>query len=595
MHRLYLSTFLALCYLTAICQLDEDFNNGDLSNWQGDIAAFTINSDGALQLMAPDAGSSLIYTELTYPDSLEWSFDLAMQFSPSTSNNISIILAADNIDLSVANGYIIDIGENGSDDALRFSKLTSGNKELLASGIGGNVASAFDYTFKISINAIQELSVSIAETNSLVFDEEFNLAFANEPNLQAMSFFGFICNYTSTRTDKFIFDNIKIEEITPDIIAPMILSAELISDTQIQLIFDEAVDMNSAFNSSNYIFNPNVDIQNIEFFNNQANAVLITSQDPFPVSTALELTVRDIADLVGNTITESVFNFFLYAKPVQSDLAINEILFDPYPSGVDFVEIINVSDKFLDIEGLIIENADKSERKIISQQILLLPGEIIALTEDPSSIKDIYQTPDTAVIIFNEIPSFNNSDGNVTLFYDDGGVEEIMIDAFDYEEDYHLDLISDTEGISLERISTSSETNDPNNWTSAAESFNFATPGYTNSVRINPSISSELVSLSHKVFSPNGDGFKDLMILNYNLPKPGFIGNVSVYDERGRKELDLAQNKLLGTSGIINWDGITENNRLGHAGIYIAYYEFFHADGDVFKGKVAFVLGKQLN
>ena len=60
--------------------------------------------------------------------------------------------------------------------------------------------------------------------------------------------------------------------------------------------------------------------------------------------------------------------------------------------------------------------------------------------------------------------SFNNDEDYVVLLNN----EMQVIDEFLYDEKMHMQLLHEREGVSLERISFSAETNDRNNWYSAS-------------------------------------------------------------------------------------------------------------------------------
>lgn len=592
MHRLYLIVFLAHLTMTAICQIDQDFDNGDLSAWQGDVSDFTINSDFQLQLNASDAGNSTIYTSLGFPDSINWSMDIEMDFSPSNTNKLEIMLAVDNPDLSIANGYILSIGENGSDDAIHFQQLIDGDAATLASGDMGSVASDFNMNFNLSKDSNDEWLLIVESLSDNSRQEELRFRWVPVPAFVDLQFFGFKCTYTSTRVDKFFFDNIIIEEITPDTESPEVSSVTVIAPNVIQVVFNENIDIQSATLLSNYVFNPSISISSIETDANNPTTVNIITSENIPTSTLFELTFQNIEDVAGNVMATSNHEFRIYDTPAVGDLLVNEILFDPFTNEDDFVEVINISDKYLDLKDLVIENADKTETEVIDFQLFLEPQSIVAFSPNPTALIDLYNPPMDANIVEQEIPSFNNSDGNISIKLGDGTV----LDAFDYEEDYHLQIIADTEGISLERLSTNSSSNDSQNWTSSSSTNNFATPGYENSAALqNGEPNPESISLEYQTFSPDGDGYKDMLIINYNFDSAGFIGNVSIYDDLGRLEKQLAQNLLIGRQGIIRWDGNSKDNTIAPAGMYIIVYEFFNLDGDVESGKKVCVLGKKLN
>ncbi len=590
--------FLALLFtfttFSVQAQINFDFNSGDLNLWKGDISEFRINENDQLQLNAPEAGQSLIYTETNFPDSLFWNMDISLSFSPSGSNQLTIILAADNIDLSQANGYILKIGESGSDDAIRFIQLENGNETEIASGIMGNVASSFDLTFDLNKTSLDEWTLITTDNISQQVEEEMSFIF-NDDEIITYNIFGFLCNYTASRAENFFFDNIIIDEIKPDKEGPIVNSVNIIDAKNIKIRFNESVNEASAIRNDNYSFSNAQLIETISFDMMDGNVVDLFLAENLPSGQSIELSIQNITDLSGNQMNNQVFEIALTEEISVGDIVINEILFDPYTGGEDFVEIFNRSEKTLNLEGLIIRNVDKVEDEIISREITMAPGQIIAFSKDPQFLLDQYIPPNSANVILQDLPSFNNSDGNATLLVNKNG-EEVLIDEFDYDQDYHFDLLKDTEGVSLERISTISPTNDPNNWFSAAQSVLFASPGYENSVRSNSQAdSNDPLSLEYQSFSPNLDGNKDLLIINYNLDKTGYVANISIFDDRGRFEKHLIRNQLLATQGVLNWDGTLKNGNIGPVGMYIIYYEFFHSDGSVLSGKKVCVLAQPFN
>jgi hypothetical protein len=79
-------------------------------------------------------------------------------------------------------------------------------------------------------------------------------------------------------------------------------------------------------------------------------------------------------------------DFGLSEKADSNDLHINEVLFNPSPSGVDFVELYNSSNKFIDLKDYLICNTD--ERDSIDKFVLfgydywqIHPKQFLVLTE----------------------------------------------------------------------------------------------------------------------------------------------------------------------------------------------------------------------
>jgi hypothetical protein len=158
-----------------------------------------------------------------------------------------------------------------------------------------------------------------------------------------------------------------------------------------------------------------------------------------------------------------------------------------------------------------------------------------------------------------------------------------------------MPLIKDPEGISLERSDYTKPANEPNNFRSAAASAGFATPGYRNSQSQPEEDSTNEFKLASMTFSPDNDGFEDEMELHYRLNKPGFIANITIFNDRGNVVRKLYQNYSLGTSGILRWNGLDDTASARTAGIYLVYAELFNTEGEIKKFRKTVVLAKKLD
>ena len=66
--------------------------------------------------------------------------------------------------------------------------------------------------------------------------------------------------------------------------------------------------------------------------------------------------------------------------------------------------------------------------------------------------------------------------------------------------------------------------------------------------------------------------------------------NAWIFDPRGRIICQLANNKLLGKTGHVIWDGTDYSGRLINSGIYLVYLKLFTLDGQVREVKKTCVL-----
>ena len=85
-----------------------------------------------------------------------------------------------------------------------------------------------------------------------------------------------------------------------------------------------------------------------------------------------------------------------------------------------------------------------------------------------------------------------------------------------------------------------------------------------------------------------------MIYLTYNLQEVGFVGNVTIFDSKGRQTKVLVQNQLLAQQGSFTWDGTTDENQKARIGRYIILFEYFDLEGNVKTRKTTCVVGHKL-
>jgi len=118
------------------------------------------------------------------------------------------------------------------------------------------------------------------------------------------------------------------------------------------------------------------------------------------------------------------------------------------------------------------------------------------------------------------------------------------------------------------------------NWHSAASTVGYGTPAYKNSQFSEPNVDNE-ITLSPQVFSPDEDGYNDVLNIAYQFNEAGFTANIKIFDAQGREVRNLIRNGLLSQSGAFTWDGITDRGEKARVGSYIVFVEVFNLDGTV--------------
>jgi len=370
-----------------------------------------------------------------------------------------------------------------------------------------------------------------------------------------------------------------------DVSKPELLYLTL-EDSSLALHFNEPVTLNgNLFQEENLIGN--------FIFENASNEIFLSGNELLD-STVLNYTLEGISDCSGNT----TFISFEWGYPENAsleNLVINEILFNPYVGGFDFVEVLNTSTNAVCIQNLSIANGylntgSESETATLEGRIIL-PNEFIVFSEDGNELESFYPSVQPENIIrVHTVPSFNNASGTCVIY----SYQNEIIDELNYDESMHFQLLNSFEGISLERLSPALPTSQVSNWHSASESSGFATPGAENSQSLSIENMSGVFELSTSIFSPDNDGMDDVMQFHFSEMKSGCVGNLTIYNERGIRVKRLVRNEYLGPEGNAIWDGLSDNGEALAIGIYIATFEAFNEDGIQVNYKRDFILARKL-
>jgi hypothetical protein len=200
----------------------------------------------------------------------------------------------------------------------------------------------------------------------------------------------------------------------------------------------------------------------------------------------------------------------------------------------------------------------------------------MVFTPNLLQLKTQYPQGADSVWIETAIPTYSDESGSIILMRFDN----LIIDRFDYDKDYHFKLLDDKSGVSLERIDFEVATNDKNNWFSAAAP-KFGTAGYKNSqAKGNILQQNKCWWVENEVITPDSDGWQDFAFIRYACNQTGFVANGTVYDSEGRKIKTLLQSQILGTEGFFRWDGDRDSGEKARIGYYLIHIQTFNLKGE---------------
>lgn len=359
--------------------------------------------------------------------------------------------------------------------------------------------------------------------------------------------------------------------------------------------FDEPLDPLTAAGFTNFLSQDVNDNGVFEVGRSELNPTWLEIMFTDPGTGVYQLFIDDVMDCWGNTANVEICTGFP-AEMTFNDVVINEVLFNPVTGGSDFTEILNISDDVMGLEGWRVASVQDEQLNVevifTEHNYTLCPGEYMVLTDNPVAQSQQYPgARSNRMLTVDNLPNFLNDNSGVMLFD-----SLALMDWMYYDEDQHFDLIDDTDGVSLERIDPywqSDLDNLEENWHSAASAVGYATPGYRNSQYLLSSDIESSVELQSQIFSPDQDGYEDLLHIQYNFDEPGRLVNVTVYNQSGLPVRELARNQLLGTEGSIKWDGLLDDLSLAPVGSYVIYFETFNLDGNVEAVKLVAVVARQ--
>ncbi|MEA3462492.1 MAG: lamin tail domain-containing protein [Bacteroidota bacterium] len=301
-------------------------------------------------------------------------------------------------------------------------------------------------------------------------------------------------------------------------------------------------------------------------------------QEDFQDLFSYRLRVSGLSDCAGNQADVHQIVAGAVSPPGAASVVINEIMYDPLEEFPEYVELFLSGDQVLDLQDLsihLVEEGGSPDNPIVlsTRSRLVLPGQYLVLTACVPHLMDAYGLELSGHWVEVEgLTGLHNSSGIIYLTDRAGNV----VDRVEYSDDMHMELLDDPRGISLERVSVKRPGSDADNWHSAASISGYATPGTKNSQSVGESDSDRLLDVEPEVFSPDNDGYQDLLEIKISTDGPGWVIGLLITDLHGNQIRVLANNHLAGPSLTYNWDGEGENGSMQPMGFYVIHARGYH-------------------
>ncbi len=304
------------------------------------------------------------------------------------------------------------------------------------------------------------------------------------------------------------------------------------------------------------------------------------------------LKISSVGDCAGNDMEEIHLRFRRPERPEPRVPLINEIMYDPVQGGNEYIELYNPGEKFLDLHDLKLRvtevaSLDGSLEEISMESLLLFPDAKVVFAINSRALREEWElVSDVAVVEVADWPHLPNGGACVQLTDRSGAV----IDECCYHDSLHHDLVGVTTGVALERMHVGSCASLSQCWTSAAASVNYGTPGVQNSHSRLPSEPVKTLELYPEVFSPDNDGFEDMLEIRLQDPGENSLIDIYITDLNGIRIREIVFRGITGGGDIYSWDGLDDNGHIVLPGIYVVHLGIAGEQGMRFRRKACAVI-----
>jgi hypothetical protein len=453
-------------------QFSDDFTDGDFKRnpqWVGDTGKFEVNTAGQLHLSASGTDTSVLVTTNSRVERTEWTFWVKLSFNTSANNYARVYLVSDNANLEgPVNGYFLQIG--GSNDSISFIRQTGTRMEKL---FRGNFSCTNHSTNIFRLKMIHDsIGTWILYADNAGGTNYLEEGQCMDSGMSSSSWFGVFCQYTTSNSTKFYFDDFYVGYIRIDTLPPSVDSLTLTDSTHMSVIFSENVEITSAGDIHHYYSKMNGNpLQAIPDPVN-GKKVMLTFQQPFPDGISDTLVISGILDLAGNVMPETAVPFSNYRVKTW-DIIMDEIMADPEPvTGLpesEYVELYNRTRFPVNLVGWTFEYGSSAKT---FPGVIIAPYGYLILTK--GIIMNFYGP---CIDLFTSYSTLSNEGTTLVLKNASGKV----IHAVKYTPDWYQDALKENGGWSLEMIDTENPCGCLDNWKASMDAKG-GTPGAINSV-----------------------------------------------------------------------------------------------------------------
>ncbi len=277
-------------------------------------------------------------------------------------------------------------------------------------------------------------------------------------------------------------------------------------------------------------------------------------------------------DLAGNAVDVDEIRLGIPEEPAEGDVIINEVMFNGSPSSNDYVELYNLSDKIIDLSklcfGVVSDGVLKSCLPISSSKRSYFPGDYLVISPDSTSIDESFGPLDLSLLA--SVSGMNTMSESATIALT--STTGTILESLTYKASMLGYAAQTSSNVSLERIRFDLPTDQTTNWTAASVEYNYATPTAENSQhRDGSETPSTHLEIANKVFTPDGDGMNDELIIRTQFSDGTWLATVRIYSSAGVLVATPYNNEAVAVSGELTWNGKTDDGSQLSPGTYIVF------------------------
>ncbi|MFY7788218.1 MAG: Ig-like domain-containing protein, partial [Thermoflexibacteraceae bacterium] len=229
---------------------------------------------------------------------------------------------------------------------------------------------------------------------------------------------------------------------------PILLTINVISPTQLQVVFNENLDSLSAVNPTNYVLNNAIRIAAVQWADDKT--VYLNLANNLNNSLLYELQVSNIRDCSGNVLQTARQTFGIGETPQLYEVVMTELMPDPSPVVAnlpesEYIELYNRTDKVLNLGAATLSNGTITARFGF---VPILPKSYI-LVVPSSSVENFRKLlPQATIVGLSPWISLANDKAVLTL----RNATNRLVQDVNYTLDFYRDADKRDGGWSMEMI-----------------------------------------------------------------------------------------------------------------------------------------------